>query len=265
LKLIERSINFKSMAKRDSKSPSTTSPRSSGREASDSSAKPRRKRVGRPKAEGQAEDVRARLIATSQQLFAQKGYGDVSLRDIARAANVTPAMVSYYFGDKAGLYEAVFTETLGTLLSRIKAVADEARLLRAPLEKFLQVYFRTMIEQPWLPQLLLREVATRDTPLRKVFLDRFAGQATQVMPALIGREMMAGRIRSDMDERQLLLSLLGMMVFPILVEPLLGPLLGYKLNQSFADTRIDHIQKLFFEGARPQNKPRGRGPRITQL
>lgn len=224
-----------------------------------------RKRVGRPPSDARTEDVRVRLIKTSQHLFAEKGYGEVSLRDIAKAADVTPAMVSYYFGDKAGLYEAVFTSTLGTLLARIKAVADEARLLRAPLEKFLKIYFETMLEQPWLPQLILREVATRDTPLRKVFLERFAGQATQVMPALIGREMMAGRIRADMDERQLLLSLLGMLVFPVLVEPLLGPLLGYKLNKAFADQRIDHIQKLFFEGARPQNKPRGRGPRITQL
>ena len=78
---------------------------------------------------------------------------------------------------------------------------------------------------------------------------------------MITREVIAGRIRADMEEEQIFLSLLGMLVFPILIEPVLG----HKLDKTFAEKRIDHIQKLFFEGARPQDKPRGNGPRIRQL
>ena len=212
-------------------------------------AKPRG--PGRPSSAVSGEDVRQKLIATSQRLFAEKGFGEVGLREIGRAAGVTPAMISYYFGDKAGLYEAVFADTLDTLLARIKVVAATVEPGHFQLDHFLQTYFQTMVEQPWLPQLLLREVVTRDTPLRKLFVERFAGQATTLLPALIQQQVREGRIRSDLDPGHTLLSLLGMTVFPVIAAPVLGPLLGYKLDADFVATRTDQIHKLFLEGATP--------------
>ena len=214
-----------------------------------SKAKPRG--PGRPSSTERSEDVRQKLIITSQRLFAERGFGEVGLREIGRAAGVTPAMISYYFGDKAGLYEAVFVDTLETLLARIKAVAGSVGPDDIPLDRFLQVYFQTIVEQPWLPQLLLREVVSRDTPLRKLFVERFAGQATTLLPALIAEQVKEGRIRDDLDPRHTLLSLLGMTVFPVIAAPVLGPLLGYKIDEAFAADRIEQIRKLFLEGATP--------------
>ena len=214
-------------------------------------AKPRR--PGRPSAAERSEDVRQKLIATSQRLFAEKGFGEVGLREIGRAAGVTPAMISYYFGDKAGLYEAVFVDTLDTLLARIKSVAGNMGPDDIPLDRFLQVYFQTIVERPWLPQLLLREVVTRDTPLRKLFVERFASQATTLLPALIAQQVQEGRLRADLDPRHTLLSLLGMTVFPVVAAPVLGPLLGYKLDKAFTAERAEQIHKLFLEGAAPKD------------
>jgi AcrR family transcriptional regulator len=47
------------------------------------------------------------------RLFAEKGFAKTSTRDIAQAAGANVAAISYYFGDKAGLYRSVFTEPLG--------------------------------------------------------------------------------------------------------------------------------------------------------
>ena len=213
----------------------------------------KQRRPGRPSSAERSEDVRKKLIATSQRLFAEKGFGEVGLREIGRAAGVTPAMISYYFGDKAGLYEAVFVDTLDTLLSRIKAVAATVGPGQMQLEHFLETYFKTIVERPWLPQLLLREVVSRDTPLRKLFIDRFAGQATTLLPALIQQQVRDGQIRSDLDPRHILLSLLGMTVFPVIAAPVLGPLLGYRLDERFAAERTEQIHKLFLEGAAPRD------------
>ena len=211
------------------------------------------RRPGRPSSAERSEDVRLKLIATAQRLFAEKGFGEVGLREIAKAAGVTPAMISYYFGDKAGLYEAVFIETLETLLSRIREVAAKSDTSGMPLDRFLHVYFQTILEQPWLPNLLLREVASRDTPLRKLFIERFAGQVTQVLPGLIAHQVEEGRLRSDLDARHMFLSLIGMTVFPVLAEPVLGPLLGYQLDEAFVEERAEQIHTLFLEGAEPRS------------
>ncbi|HRH87188.1 MAG TPA: CerR family C-terminal domain-containing protein [Rubrivivax sp.] len=60
-----------------------------------------------------AEDARTRLLHSGLRLFAQQGYAKTSTRELAEDAGVNVASISYYFGDKAGLYRAVFFEPLG--------------------------------------------------------------------------------------------------------------------------------------------------------
>jgi AcrR family transcriptional regulator len=54
------------------------------------------------------DETRGRLIAAAKRLFAEFGYDDVSVTEIAREAGVTHSMINVYFGGKAGLlYEIV--------------------------------------------------------------------------------------------------------------------------------------------------------------
>jgi AcrR family transcriptional regulator len=55
-------------------------------------------------------EARNRLIDAALALFAEKGFAKTSTREIAQAAQINIASISYYFGDKAGLYRAVFTD-----------------------------------------------------------------------------------------------------------------------------------------------------------
>lgn len=56
------------------------------------------------------QEARTRLLDAALVLFADRGFAKTSTREIALAANVNVASISYYFGDKAGLYRAVFTD-----------------------------------------------------------------------------------------------------------------------------------------------------------
>jgi len=62
----------------------------------------------------EGEDSRQRLLTAGLTLFAQQGFSKTSTRELAEAAGVNVAAISYYFGDKAGLYRAVFSEPLDT-------------------------------------------------------------------------------------------------------------------------------------------------------
>lgn len=64
-----------------------------------------------PRADG--VEARARLLHTAVHLFAEKGFANTSTRELATAAGVNIAAISYYFGDKAGLYRAAYTEPMG--------------------------------------------------------------------------------------------------------------------------------------------------------
>ena len=58
------------------------------------------------------EAARERLLQAALPLFSKHGFARTSTRDIAEAAGSNVAGIAYYFGDKAGLYRAVFAETL---------------------------------------------------------------------------------------------------------------------------------------------------------
>lgn len=53
--------------------------------------------------------VRERLLKAAVEVFANKGYGQASTREICRLADANVAAIHYYFGDKASLYRAVFS------------------------------------------------------------------------------------------------------------------------------------------------------------
>jgi AcrR family transcriptional regulator len=55
-------------------------------------------------------EARNRLLDAALDLFAEQGFAKTSIREIAQAAQANVASISYYFGDKAGLYRAVFSD-----------------------------------------------------------------------------------------------------------------------------------------------------------
>jgi TetR/AcrR family transcriptional regulator, regulator of cefoperazone and chloramphenicol sensitivity len=63
-----------------------------------------------------AESVqtRAQLIDAAGQLFAERGFAGVSVRDIVAAAKTHLSAINYHFRDKAGLYRACVESALAT-------------------------------------------------------------------------------------------------------------------------------------------------------
>lgn len=71
------------------------------------------------------EKSRARIIYIALKLFAEQGYEKTSIRKIAKEAEVNVSAIAYYFGDKAGLYRTVFTESMGTVKNDVHLFDDE--------------------------------------------------------------------------------------------------------------------------------------------
>lgn len=53
------------------------------------------------------ENSKEKILSAATKLFAQKGFNAVSIREICKDAGVNICMISYYFGGKGELYQAI--------------------------------------------------------------------------------------------------------------------------------------------------------------
>lgn len=96
---------------------------------------------------------RERLISAARAELAERGLAGVSLRGIARRAEVSHAAPKYFFGDRAGLLTAIAAEGFTELTDRLRAVADAA----APdLGALGRAYVHFGLEYPALFALMFR-------------------------------------------------------------------------------------------------------------
>ena len=70
-------------------------------------------------------DTRAEILAAARAEFGDRGYAAATVRQVARRANVDPALVYHYFADKAGLFVACLDLPADPRAVQIQARGDE--------------------------------------------------------------------------------------------------------------------------------------------
>ncbi|MYR43491.1 TetR family transcriptional regulator [Streptomyces sp. SID5910] len=81
------------------------------------------RRRGRPR-RTESADTRDRILTTAREEFSERGYEKTSVRGIAKAAGVDPALVHHYFGTKEQVFEAAVEVAFAPALEAPGAVAD---------------------------------------------------------------------------------------------------------------------------------------------
>jgi len=90
------------------------------------------------------------ILRTAAVIFAEKGYHQASIRDIARATRVSLSGLYYYFQSKEELLFLIQDHAFGTLLSNLEGllhgVDEPARRLRLLIENHLRFFVSNMAE-----------------------------------------------------------------------------------------------------------------------
>ena len=174
---------------------------------------------GRPIAD--SPDLRIKLMDAALACFVQKGIAATSLRDISTEAGVTPALLHYYFGDKDQLQAEVIAQKILPVFAALRepllrAGDDIAALIAG----FVSGIGRIVAEHPWLPPLWVREVLCEGGALRDLLFDRIGPQLPQMMAGRFAEAQAKGRINPDLDPRLLMVSLIGLTLFPAAGAPI---------------------------------------------
>lgn len=103
---------------------------------------PKRQR-GRPGKTDQ--DGALRLLQQARMAFSSMGYEAVSLRAIARACAVDPALVAHHFGSKEALWKAVIDQMLEPLTQELAALLDAVEARDVPVAERLTMAITRLV------------------------------------------------------------------------------------------------------------------------
>ncbi|WP_188194268.1 TetR/AcrR family transcriptional regulator [Nonomuraea sp. SYSU D8015] len=156
------------------------------------------------------ERTKARILQAALEEFAAKGFAGARVNEIAARAGVNKQLISYYFGGKEGLFQALTTRWQ----SEESAFADRS----SSLGRLVAGYVRANAERRDFGKLMIWQGLTEDT----VPPDPAFAEDVRRDVEWLRRRRQAGEFPADLDPAALLVALFTMasagIVYPQLVR-----------------------------------------------
>jgi len=146
-----------------------------------------------------SDQTRSAILAAAERLYAERGFADVTLRDIVAAAGVNLAAVNYHFGSKDELIAELFvTRSIATNRERLNELklAEQAGGGRAEVEAILRALVGPPLRGCLGPdrdrspaaRFMIRALIESVTPIRRIknrevdHLRKFAAAMRRALP-----------------------------------------------------------------------------------
>lgn len=155
-------------------------------------------------------EKQVQIMEAAEELFADNGFSGTSVRDIAEKASVNLAMISYYFGSKEKLMEAMFTYRGHHLTLQLQNIIDNQSLSPIQkMDKLVEDYIDRIFKKKCFHKIMVREqMASADGPIAgQIFQLKQTNQA--LIKKLIQEGQKSGHFKKNVDIQFLMMTLVG--------------------------------------------------------
>lgn len=165
---------------------------------------PRRKR-GRPPNKELEEQRRAQIVSSAVAVFAERGYADATIADIARHAGVGQGTIYRYVPSKRGLLDLVFDYSVEEVMNALRSAlfSDDEPIIEpadviARIDAAFTALADTFDRRPELLSLVLVEAAAVDEEL-KLRVIGIEASVARMLAGMCETAQEAGIVRRDID------------------------------------------------------------------
>ena len=195
-----------------------------------------------PRSQPRSERTRAAILEAAEALFAERGFAETRLEDVAAAVGIRRASIVYYFADKPALYDAVLADVFAGLLARIEPVLTGPGPLSERAVDAVSAWIAYIAGRPSTARILLREVADgragRESPILR-HTRAFHDLVTRVLAADPGEPLAAA---PPADPVSLASLVAGSTVFFVAAMPVLLP--GAQFDPLAAEQLAAHEREM---------------------
>jgi len=155
-------------------------------------------------------DKQIQIIEAAENLFADKGFDGTSVRDIAEEAGINIAMISYYFGSKEKLLEALFSYRAEGTTQKLESMLQDKQL--APLDKIymmIDFFIDKFHSQHCFHKIMTREQVANNRGVTSELIQRLKKHNQQLVKQLIQEGQKSGDFVKNIDIPILMATLIG--------------------------------------------------------
>lgn len=191
-----------------------------------------------------SQATKDKILTSATALFHRQGYHGTSVRDIAQAASVNIALVSYYFGGKKGLFETLMIQFYEGYMKALEkgtksAHSDSAYESVISLMRELIEYQRSNHE---LARMVHREMSFDSTLVREI-MSTYLQKEKHELSQLLKEGMLTGQIGKQPVDF-IIIQLRSMMTLPFMYPQYLWELFQLSPKEPyFTDRYMEHLIK----------------------
>lgn len=150
------------------------------------------------------------ILDKAELLFAEKGFDGTTVRDIANSAGINVAMISYYFGSKEKLMEALFKHRMQMTQARLEDIISNKSLsIKQKMDILVDEYVsRVMEKQSFYKVMLLEQVTNKNQQVLKL-MKEFKFNYAKLISSAITEGQKAKTINKNVDVVMLLNTMTG--------------------------------------------------------
>ncbi len=161
------------------------------------------------------------ILDAAEDLFATHGFEATTIKTIGLRAQVNPALLYYYFPDKAGLYQAVLGRIGMALKEGAAARLEMARTVEEIIEAIVGAQTDLLVRHPRAATLMIREMIDHDAAHALPMVHELAVRLFRPVTDAIERGKASGAIRADLDSRFATISTFAQLVYFTLAQPVI--------------------------------------------
>ncbi len=206
--------------------------------------KGKERKPGRPPGRARGES-KAVLLAAARELVSERGLNKLTMKDVARRANVNSALAHYYFGNKQGLQEAITQLLIEQMAPVRESAADPGDPSREQLRAIIKAYAGRLLNDPSAARFALEHLLLSPNDQTQAFVKDYIKPGADYVESVYDQAVDEGAL---VENRFLftLITMVGASLFYTIFVPAAGKQFGVKqdsrrLQEEFASFLSDLV------------------------
>lgn len=192
-----------------------------------------------------AEQTAEKLLQATHELLVEHGGVEPSVAELCERAGVQVGMVSYCFGGKTQLLEALLERTLAGVIAELRRLETTDLPPKEKLRRHVAGVIRNFVRYPY-AQRLSQTLAAGGPPVARM-ADQFAGPLLAFHERLLREGVERGEFR-EVDPTLFFFSLVGASEFLFAGRSWLDDLAGEQIDEAMVERFTEHTTELVLRG-----------------